>query len=113
MLCQRGLEWFPQFLPILYLTGEILLKLGFPLGAIAYFERCLHLAQTDNFYSSEPIERSLLGVAPACAIGAAAMELKDWQAAISAYNLALSFDPNCPIAQTQLNKLQTLANPAS
>jgi hypothetical protein len=41
------------------------------------------------------------------------MELKDWQAAISAYNLALSFDPNCPIAQTQLNKLQTLANPAS
>ncbi|MGA7933745.1 MAG: glycosyltransferase [Kovacikia sp.] len=99
LLCQRGLEWCPNHLPLNYLAGHMLLDLGFPLGAIAYFEQCLELAQTNHFYSSEPFIPSLLNVDPACSLGCAYMELRNWEQAIAAFDLALSFDATCAIAQ--------------
>lgn len=106
LLCQRGLEWCPNHLPLNYLAGEMLMNLGFPVGAIAYFEQCFQLAQSNGFYSSEPFERTLLNVDPICAIGCAYMELKNWQQAIAAFELALSIDANCTIAQENLAKLR-------
>jgi glycosyltransferase involved in cell wall biosynthesis len=106
MLCQRGLEWCPNHLPSNYLAGHLLLELGFPLGAIAYFENCLHLAQTQTFYGKEPFDRSLLSVDPACSLGQTYESLGNRERAIAAYELALSADPTCAIAQAALKQLQ-------
>ncbi|UBF27717.1 glycosyltransferase [Kovacikia minuta CCNUW1] len=106
LLCQRGLEWCPTHLPLTYMAGSMLLELGFPLGAIAYFEQCLHLAQTSHFYSREPFVPTLLNLDPACGIGLAQMELKNWELATAAFERALSFDPNCEIAQQNLETIK-------
>ncbi|WP_421657549.1 glycosyltransferase [Leptothermofonsia sp. ETS-13] len=106
MLCQRGLEWCPDHLPLNYLAGHMLLELGFPLGAVAYFEKCLNLAQTTSFYSSEPFERTLLNLDPANGLGLAYLQMNQPEAAIAAFELALSFDPNCAIAQQHLENLK-------
>jgi glycosyltransferase involved in cell wall biosynthesis len=68
LLCQRGLEWCPNHVPLTFLAGELLLEFGFPLGAIAYFERCIQLGQTQDFYGGEPFVRSLLDEQPQEAI---------------------------------------------
>jgi glycosyltransferase involved in cell wall biosynthesis len=109
MLNQRGLEWCPNHMPFNYLAGHLLLDLGFPLGAVAYFEHCLHLAQTTHFYNSEPFERTLLDVDPACGLGLAYLQLNQPEQAIAAFELALSFDPNCETAQHNLQNLQRSA----
>ncbi len=106
LLCQRGLEWCPNHLPLNYLTGYLLLELGFPLGAVVYFEKCLNLAQTTSFYSSEPFERTLLNVDPANGLGFAHLQMNQPEAAIAAFELALSFDPNCAITQRNLENLR-------
>ena len=106
LLCQRGLEWCPNHLPLNDLTGHILLELGFPLGAITYFENCLKLAQSDSFYSTEPFERSLLDVNPACGLGLAYRALQNWPQAIAAFEFALSVDGNCAIAQRNLAEIR-------
>jgi glycosyltransferase involved in cell wall biosynthesis len=106
LLCHRGLEWCPNHLPLNYLAGYMLLDLGFPLGAIAYFEQCLHLAQTNRFHNSEPFQSTLLNVDPACSLGCAQMKLGNWEQAIVAFELALSFDANCPIAQQNLEAIR-------
>jgi glycosyltransferase involved in cell wall biosynthesis len=105
LLCQRGLEWFPNHVPLLFLTGELFLDLGFPLGAIAYFEQCLKLGQTHRFYQGEPLEKSLLTVEPACALGRAYAAMAATDQAIAAYQLALSMDNNCEAAQIGLAEL--------
>lgn len=107
MLCQRGLEWFPTHVPLTFLSGEMLLNLGFPLGAIAYFQRCLDLGRTNGFYALEPFPRALLTVEAACAIGAAHRALNELEAAIAAYELALTFDPEWTLAQTALAALRS------
>jgi Glycosyl transferase family 2 len=43
LICQRGLEWCPNHPPLNHLTGELMLLLGFPKGAIAYFHHCLQM----------------------------------------------------------------------
>jgi glycosyltransferase involved in cell wall biosynthesis len=105
LLCQRGLEWFPTHIPLTYLSGEMLLDFGFPWGAIAYFQRCLDLGQSGQFYALEPFPQSLMTIDPACAIGAAFQALSAPDAAIAAYEQALSFDPNCAPALAALSDL--------
>jgi glycosyltransferase involved in cell wall biosynthesis len=109
MLNQRGLEWCPNHLPFNYLAGHLLLDLGFPLGAIAYFDHCLHLAKTAQFYSSEPFEPTLLNVDPACGLGLAYLQLNDREQAIAAFEQALSFDPTCETARRNLETLRQSA----
>jgi len=108
LLCQRGLEWCPNHLPLLDLTGRMLLELGFPLGAIAYFNQCLHLAQTNGFYSNEPLQRTLLNVDPLCNLGCAYRAMKDWRAAIAAFEQALAIDPGLAIAQQNLDEIRKI-----
>jgi tetratricopeptide (TPR) repeat protein len=104
LLCQRGLEWCPNHAPLHCLAGEVLLMLGFPLGAIAYFETALRLGQEGSYYQTDPCPKSALTVDPACGLGRAYELLRQPQQAIAMFELALSFDANCAIAQQHLSE---------
>lgn len=105
MLLQRGLEWCPTHAPLNYLTGEFLVQLGFPLGAIPYFSTCLQLGQTNTYYQVDPCPLPLISTEPACALGRTYRHLGQIPAAIESFQFALSFDPDCPIARDNLEEL--------
>lgn len=108
LLCQRGLEWCPDYPPINYITGFTLIELGFPWGAIAYFKKCIQLGQEGSYYKGEPFELSFTTTEPACGIGAAYIALNRLQDARDSFELALSFDPNCQVAQQNLDRIKQL-----
>lgn len=102
LICERGMEWFPDFPPLFYLNGLILKTMGAAAESISYFEHCLHAGQTHNYSKAEPFDQALITVYPACDLGTVYLELKEPQKAIAAFELALSFDPNYGPAQEQL-----------
>lgn len=104
MFCQRGLEWFPDFPPLIALAGDILMQLGFYLGAVPYFETCLQLDREGNYYKRDPFSVSYLQTYPAYRLGCAYMNLQRWQAAKKYCQLALSFDANYTPAQQLLEQ---------
>ena len=106
LLCQRGLEWCPNYPPLNYIAGMTLINLGFPLGAVAYFENCLKLGKDGSYYTREPFEQSFITTDPACCLGLAYINLKCWSEAVSAFELALTFDENCTAAQENLAKIR-------
>lgn len=110
LLAQRGLEWCPQHPPLNYLAGFTLLVLGFPLGALAYFESCLQLGRENTYYKGEPFEKNFITVAPACGLGKAYMQLRHWTEATAAFKLALSFDSNCAEARHNLEEIRKVNN---
>jgi tetratricopeptide (TPR) repeat protein len=99
LICQRGLEWCENFPPLNHLTGELLRALGFPLGAIPYFEYCLQLGREKTYYQGEPFDLNFITTFPATLLGCVYMDLKWWSKAQSALELALSFDPAFELAQ--------------
>ena len=107
LLCQRGLEWCPNHAPLHCLTGDVLLLLGFPLGAIAYFATALRLGQEGSYYQTDPCPKTALTVEPACGLGRAYQLLGQAQQAIAMFELALAFDANCAIAQQQLQAVRS------
>jgi len=110
LICQRGLEWCANYPPINYIAGMTLISLGFPLGAIAYFEKCLQLGKDVSYYTGEPFDISFMTTDAACGLGAAYIQMKSWQAAIYAFELALDFDENCTAAQRNLEEIKALLN---
>ncbi len=106
LLCQRGLEWCPTHAPLNHLAGEVLLALGFPLGATAYFETCLRLGQEGRYYQTDPCPKSAITTDPACGLGRAYLQLRQHDQAIALFELALSFDPHCAIAQQHLQAVR-------
>lgn len=108
LLCQRGLEWCPNYPPINYITGMTLIALGFPLGAITYFENCLQMGKKDSYYKGEPFEQSFITTDPAFEMGRAYLQLGHFQEAKAAFELALSFAPNFTAAQQQIEKIKQL-----
>jgi tetratricopeptide (TPR) repeat protein len=106
LLCQRGLEWCPNHPPINNLAGEVIRELGFPLGAIAYFEKCIQLGQAGNYYVGEPFEMSFLTTYPAYNLGCAYLEMQRPQDALAAFELALAFDANFILAQEKINEIK-------
>ena len=107
LLCQRGLEWCPTHAPLHCLTGEVLMTLGFPLGAIAYFETALRLGQEGRYYQTDPCPKTTLTVDPACGLGRAYQQLGQQEQSIAMFELALSFDANCAIAQQHLQAVRS------
>ncbi len=105
LICQRGLEWCPHYPPLNYLAGEVLMELGFPLGALAYFEHCLQLGRQQNYYRGAPCPASFIKTFPAYGLGCAYMQLQRWQEARAAFELALSFDTNYEEARLKLQEL--------
>jgi tetratricopeptide (TPR) repeat protein len=106
LLCQRGLEWCPTYPPLNYLAGATIRALGFPLGAVAYFENCLRLGREGNYYKGEPFELSYITIYPAYDMGCIYIELERPQEALAAFEVALSFDPNFTAAQEKINKIR-------
>lgn len=106
ILCQRGLEWCPNYPPINNLAGEVVKFLGFPLGAIAYFEKCLQLGQTGNYYVGEPFELSFLTTYPAYNIGCTYWEMQRPQEALAALEMALAFDAEFTPAQDKITEIK-------
>ena len=105
LLCQRGLEWCPNYPPLNYIAGFTLIDLGFPLGAIAYFQKCIQSGQEGSYYTGEPFELSFTTTEPACGLGAAYIAMNRLQEAAAAFELALSFDPNCTVAKRNLERI--------
>ncbi len=99
LLCQRGLEWCPNYPPLSYLAGATIRALGFPLGAVAYFENCLRLGREGNYYKGEPFEWSYMTTYPAYDLGCVYIALGYPQEALAAFELALSFDASFTAAQ--------------
>jgi tetratricopeptide (TPR) repeat protein len=96
-----------------YLAGATIRVLGFPLGAVAYFENCIRLGREDDYYKGEPFERSYITTYPAYDLGCVYIDLKCPQEALAAFELALSFDANFIAAQEKANIIrQDLANQA-
>jgi tetratricopeptide (TPR) repeat protein len=106
LLCQRGLEWFPNYPPLNYLGGATIRALGFPLGAIAYFENCIRLGREGNYYKGEPFEVSYMTTYPAYDLGCVYLEMGRRQEALAAFELALSFDTNFTAAQERIDKIK-------
>lgn len=99
LISQRGLEWCANFPPIPYLAGVLLNRLGFTLGAAAYFKKCLELGQEGSYYKGEAFDLLFITTHPAYNLGCMYMALNDWQNALSAFELVLSFDANFTAAQ--------------
>lgn len=105
LLCQRGLEWCPNYPPLNYLAGATIRALGFPLGAEAYFEYCLQLGRENSYYQ-EPFDVSYMTIYPAYDLGCVYLEMGRVQEALAAFELALSFDANFTAAQEQIDKIR-------
>lgn len=108
LICQRGLEWFPDFPPLNYLNGATVRTLGFLLGAIAYFENCIRLGREENYYKDEPFELSYMTTYPAYDLGCIYLELERPQEALAAFKLALSFDADFTAAQEKIDQIKQL-----
>jgi Glycosyl transferase family 2 len=102
LICQRGLEWCPNHPPLNYLAGDLLLLLGFPKGALSYFEYCLQMGREGTYYQGDPFPMQFINTFPAYGLGCTHLALKDWPQAIAAFNLALSFNPKYTPAKEQL-----------
>lgn len=105
LISRRGLEWFPDYPPLNYLAGLLLREMGFTLGAIAYFERCLDMGQTGNFYQQESFDQRYMGVFPAHQLGLAYQAFNLNPDAQAAFKLALTFEPDYIPALDELAKL--------
>ena len=106
LICQRGLEWCPNYPPLNYLAGATVRALGFPLGAIAYFENCIRLGREGNYYKGEAFELSYMTTYPAYDIGCVYIELERPGEALAAFELALSFDANLKAAQKKADLIR-------
>jgi tetratricopeptide (TPR) repeat protein len=107
-ICQQGSAWFSDYPPLHYLNGLLLKLLGFPRGAIPYFELCLEASRTGKYFMGEPFNQDLISVYPAYEIGNSFLALGNPLQAIAAFDLALSFNPNHPQAQLNLEAAKAL-----
>ena len=108
LICQRGLEWYPDFPPLLYLAGDFLKALGFTRGAIAYYEQCLQLGQNQCYLKWEIFDQQYISIYPAYAVTCLYTELRQWSEARSALKLAYSFHCNLEPIQRELSRLEEI-----
>lgn len=106
LYCKQGLEWCPDYPPLNYLAGVILNALNFSLEAAAYFEKCIQLGQEGNYNKNEPFDLVFITTYPAYNLGLMYIELERPQAALSAFELALSFDANFTAAHEKANLIR-------
>lgn len=107
LLVQRGLERGPTYAPFNNLASEVLLMLGFPLGAIAYFETSLRLGQEGRHDQTDPCPKSAITIDLACCLDRAYQQRGQPKQAIALFELALSFDANCAIEQQALGDVRS------
>jgi len=106
LLCQKSLEWFPNYPPLNHLTGILLRELGFLLGATAYFKNCIQMGQDGSYDEREPFDRRFITVWSAYDLGLTYLQLKQFNQAIESFELTLSFEPEYTPAQEHLEMLK-------
>lgn len=106
LICRQGTAWFPDYPPLLHLSGLLLKALGFPWGAIGYFQQCLQMGWDKTYQAQEPFDIAFVTLWPAIDLGQTYLELHQDAAAIDAFELALSFDPNSEPARAGLVQAQ-------
>jgi tetratricopeptide (TPR) repeat protein len=106
LICQRGLEWCPNHPPLNFLAGDFLLLLGFPEGAISYFQYCLQMGQDKMYYRGDPVPMSFVQAFPAYGLGCAYLALNQPSNASQAFQMALTFDPNYQAAREKIILLE-------
>lgn len=106
LICLRGLEWFPTFPPLSYLTGMMLKAFGFDLGALPYFQKCIEFRESGRFLKGEPFDHDLLTFLPHYHIGCLYQRLNDTQAAIQHYSKSLELNPGFYSAEEKLQALK-------
>jgi glycosyltransferase involved in cell wall biosynthesis len=99
LICQRGLEWCPNYPPLNYLAGVTLRALGFLVGAAGYLKNCIRLGQEGSYYKGEPFALDYMTTYPAYDLGCIYIELERPQEALAAFELALAFDADLTAAQ--------------
>jgi tetratricopeptide (TPR) repeat protein len=104
----QGNVWYPDFPPLLHLAGVTAATLGFPLGAVPYFERCLQLGEAGGFYRREPFRVEWMTVRAAYNLGCAYQAMGDRPAAQKALAQALVWDANFQPARDRLAELTQL-----
>lgn len=108
VLCQRGLEWCDTFPPLNHLTGELMRTLGFPRGAIAYYDYCLQLGQQQTYYQGETFDPCFVTTFPYYGKGCALLSLGELPSARTTFEAALECDPTFTPARDQLVDLEQL-----
>jgi len=108
LICQRGLEWCTNHPSLNYLAGATLRALGFPLGAIAYFENCIRLGQDNSYYNGEPFEVVFITTYPAYDMGCVYISQSRTQEALTAFEMALSFDANFIAAREKIEEIKKI-----
>lgn len=106
LICRRGLNWFPNYPPLLHLTGMLLREMDLALGAIPYFQRCLQLGQDGTYYREEPVDQNFMTVWAVYELGVTYKILGNLEAAIAAFTQALTFDPAYDLARQELDLLR-------
>ncbi len=102
LISQCGLNWFDNYPPLSYLTGLLVKSLGFSLGAIPYFQRCLQFNQKGNYLKGEPFDRTLITTCPAYELGCLYLNMQQWPNAVTAFDQVLAFEPTHPVAKAHL-----------
>lgn len=108
LLCTKTLKWCPNFPPINYLAGLLLNALGFPLGAAAYFKKCLVLGQEGNYYKGVPFDLVFITTHPAYNLGLMYLKINRLEEALDAFEQALSFDTNFTLAREKIDQIKPM-----
>ncbi len=106
LLAQRGIEWCSNSPELNYLAGATLRALGFLVGAVAYFEKCIQLGREGSYHTGEPAPYVYMTTYPAYDLGCIYLDLKRPDEALAAFELALSFDPNFTEAQEKIHNIK-------
>jgi tetratricopeptide (TPR) repeat protein len=85
-------------------------KLGFLQGAIAYYEYCLQMGQEGTYYLEDSFDASYMKTFPAYTMGCVYQDLGTLEKARSAFELALSYDPDFELAQAAIAALDPKQN---
>lgn len=108
IISQRTLEWCPNYPPFNYLAGVLLNALGFSLGAAEYFENCIQLGKRKNYYKWTPFDLIFITTHPAYNLGCIYMRLQRLQEALSAFELAVSFNASFTAARNKIEQIKQL-----
>jgi len=104
LIVQYSEVHFFRYPPLIYLAGVTLSRIGFLLGAMAYYEKCLQIQDT-SFISSYEFDRAYITYYPAYDLGCIHHKKGNMQEAIRLFQLALDFNSDFEEAREYLQAL--------
>ncbi len=105
LIAQVGLQWFPNYPPLLYLNGKILSQLSFYGGAIFYYKQCFQCYQQLN---DESFDKGFISYLPAYELVVAYHYIKNDQLAMFWTKYLLKIKELYPKVQELLDRIAML-----